>query len=161
MARWLLIVACVLSLLLLFLIGLGSCGLSATYSVRNWEVGVNYGRVYVARGGGSHGLIVDGANYRDLTRGGFGVLGLGFSPHGNTAWGGGRLVVSIPLWLPILMLAVLLIRQWRRARRPKSGQCSRCGYDIRASPDRCPECGTPVTRAPAQPPASSQTTPVT
>lgn len=55
-------------------------------------------------------------------------------------------VVALPLWAPLLITAVLPARQlmrWQRRRiRVKLGQCLGCGYDLRASIDRCPECGT-------------------
>jgi hypothetical protein len=56
-----------------------------------------------------------------------------------------RDVIAIPVWPVALVLAlfpVLRLRAAIRRRRPfGSLLCPACGYDLRATPDRCPECG--------------------
>ena len=55
--------------------------------------------------------------------------------------------VSFPWWCVAVATAVLPaigLRQRLRRRRPP-GVCPGCGYDLRATPDRCPECGASVT----------------
>jgi hypothetical protein len=57
----------------------------------------------------------------------------------------------VPLW-PVVALTALLpaFRVWRwHRRRFAAGRCQKCGYDLRATPDRCPECGTIPTKVKA------------
>ena len=44
--------------------------------------------------------------------------------------------------------AWLASRPWKRRRegRIAAGSCGTCGYDLRASQDKCPECATPVPK---------------
>jgi hypothetical protein len=98
----------------------------------------------------------------------FSIPGFGLSRHGSKdshMVSRGWLVTTQPfttrihngysIWVPhpLLIVAMLIwpIRRWRRLRRlqqrGRAGLCLSCGYDLRATPDQCPECGH-VARAP-------------
>lgn len=63
-------------------------------------------------------------------------------------------VIVIPYWSILLISCIMpvlwLIRRAahrRRLRRALAGLCSHCGYDLRGSVVRCPECGAPIAKA--------------
>ena len=53
--------------------------------------------------------------------------------------------IAFPYLTPLIPCAAvsitMLTRVWRRRRRSHRGLCGQCGYDLRASSGRCPECG--------------------
>jgi hypothetical protein len=46
---------------------------------------------------------------------------------------------------PAACVGASALARARNRRRARSGLCERCGYDLRASTERCPECGTVIT----------------
>jgi hypothetical protein len=67
--------------------------------------------------------------------------------------GAGQLF-AIPYWFWVAASAVLpswwVIRRRRARGRRAAGCCPACGYDLRATPDRCPECGRAAAPSPAK-----------
>jgi hypothetical protein len=57
--------------------------------------------------------------------------------------------ICFPYWLAVILTAAapawFIAGRIRRRRRIQSRQCLSCGYDLRATPDRCPECGAAAT----------------
>jgi hypothetical protein len=56
--------------------------------------------------------------------------------------------VGLPFWFLALASAYTSYRFWPRRKDVSLNLCPSCGYDLRATPGRCPECGL----VPAAPP---------
>jgi hypothetical protein len=112
-----------------------------------------------------HGHPVPAAPADPVAHWGYGRLGPGHLRSGdlpeNSPWGLGFSVyegasgasfydehtsgLSFPAWLPAAAFAapplLWAARRIKGRRRRRTGLCLECGYDLRATPGRCPECG--------------------
>jgi hypothetical protein len=59
-----------------------------------------------------------------------------------------RIIIVVPHIYIILILALpslwVFRNLWKRRHHLQLNLCTHCGYDLRASKDRCPECGTVI-----------------
>jgi hypothetical protein len=66
--------------------------------------------------------------------------------------------ISLQYWFLYVLFAIA--PAWcaaailHKRRKKQAGFCTVCGYDLRATPDRCPECGTIPTPSLPVPPGS-------
>jgi hypothetical protein len=79
------------------------------------------------------------------------VLGIRWVADRSADDGHRRWALAVPLlWAVGACLAVpfyWIVRRVRRRERDVDGHCPACGYDLRASFERCPECGAASPRA--------------
>lgn len=70
-------------------------------------------------------------------------MGIGIIVSNVSLNGGGA---TVQHWLIVLLFGALplkwCVRRWRTRKRVRRlGTCRHCGYDLRGTPDHCPECG--------------------
>jgi hypothetical protein len=139
---------------------------------RVWYVGLRHGRAWVTTAEGwPEGALRPGERAVFWTRPPEAPTAR-FWGHYNCVWGssgdgvsgpagwsfsipGHRWSFGLMLWFPTALTALLPLT-WaavrippalRRRKAARQGLCPSCGYDLRASPGRCPECGTVATNA--------------
>ena len=65
----------------------------------------------------------------------FGTIAL---DPGTSVW-----IITLPLWVPLLAIAIPTAWLWRRDRRHPPGRCRKCGYDLTGNVTGvCSECAT-------------------
>ena len=122
-----------------------------------WEFGIAWGKGYIA--GGIDGVVdwnetglqinsttprrIDGSWHKASHP--YLVIDLIFVRFVNYT---GTIAIYTKAWLPAVLFAILpaiSLKRYFRARtlahRAAAGLCLHCGYDMRQSSDRCPECG--------------------
>lgn len=101
-------------------------GVSVTYpNGSQFNGNASAGTTWIINGGSTAGSGSSGDGLRTSDGSSYFALSLGF-------------VVFI-LLIPVLVRANSFRREYRLSR---TGLCRQCGYDLRATPARCPECGT-------------------
>ena len=133
------------TLTILSLIGLllsvGLWGVSyygASLNTVRYSLDLRHGMILVA-----HWQTGYGPRRTGVSLGGYDGLSTGIVPFVWVESTG--VMTGIPLWIPTVLFATMFLWSFlplhRRRKRKKLGLCLKCGYDLRASKNRCPECG--------------------
>ncbi len=66
-------------------------------------------------------------------------------PSRNASFGA---TACLPMWIPLVIIAVPTVILWLRGSPLPDGHCSNCGYNLTGNVSGvCPECGAPVQGA--------------
>jgi hypothetical protein len=72
------------------------------------------------------------------------LMFLGLGAYTLSFLGAAGVLAVVTLLSAVTLLSTILKRPNLRDTRAAAGLCTNCGYDLRASQDRCPECNTRI-----------------